>query len=482
MHDLHDHLTHALRERLKSRRVVTWYDPRREFTGYVGELLGGSLPEECRLDAVELGGTPVQICVMQDSFFEVKDTVEPHTAGDLPDPLLIYLPGRSRDDTTAVLMELEAGGERWEPQLKREARRVLKMHYGDGQIDQWLVSDNVDYGYIVSLVENRPREASLLSVIFPNARGDNANILADWMADSSRDNEIVEKSAGDELMQLIHARLGLELSTDTSINDARQKTVRYVLLAEFRDDLQCDAPQAVDMVPRPAKKDELELVVDVAAGIRKRHPQRYIELADQVEQEFSLSSQGIDPKRLGKIDTFRFEDRHLLDYAGKLIVAGDFQEAADVVRDRRLSFWAKHFLNRQEQWRVYGLATQLGQAVQQVSDELPDATAPARAWIEAYATPQGWCRADLLHRHLESAHASMSEDIASEQVLHRVRRDYDQLLDKMTAQFVAALQKDHWAVPDMLRQSEVHAQKVESTSETVCYFLVDAMRFEMGIE
>ena len=113
-------------------------------------------------------------------------------------------------------------------------------------------------------MEKRPREAALLNVVFSGARGDNAYILDDWIADSSQDSQIVEKAADEVLRQLIHARLGLEFSADTSIEDARQKTVRYVLLAEFRNDLQGDAPQAVNMVPRPGKKDELELALDIA--------------------------------------------------------------------------------------------------------------------------------------------------------------------------------------------------------------------------
>lgn len=37
---------------------------------------------------------------------------------------------------------------------------------------------------------------------------------------------------------------------------------------------------------------------------------------------------------------------------------------------RRISFWALHQLERQEQWQAYGLAAQLGMAVAEVTKQL----------------------------------------------------------------------------------------------------------------
>ena len=83
MHELHDHLSQTLSDRISRRQVVTWYDPRREFTAFVAELAGGSVPDECRIDSVVIGNVNTKLCVLQDSFFEVKFTVEPHVTGDL---------------------------------------------------------------------------------------------------------------------------------------------------------------------------------------------------------------------------------------------------------------------------------------------------------------------------------------------------------------------------------------------------------------
>ena len=485
-HKLHQHLTRTLTTRLESRRVVTWYDPRREFVSFVGELTGGDVPSSCSIDDITLGTQKASLCVLQESFFEVKFAVEAHTAGSLPDPLVIYIGGRKYDDQTSVLMELEAAGDRWEPQLKREARRVLQEHYGDGRIDQILESDNVSYNDIVALLESGgggDGNGSLLNVIFKDApQGDNAAIVAEWLADSSKDDEVVEKGADQELIQLIQSRLGLELDDSVPMEDARKMTLRYVLLAEFRDDLEGAPPDNLEMVSHPQTRSPLETGLKVVETLRNRHPEQYIFLANQVEEEFQLSNQAIEPVRLGGIDTFRFEERSLLEYCGQLIIDGNCEEAHSVIGLRKGSFWARNPIHRQEQWRAYQYACDLAIALVKIQAELPDSEQTAVKWIEGYTGEHGWYEADLLHRRMESTLSGMTDPIESETVIHRVRQDYEATLDQMASGFIKSFAASDWSIPGVLHQSQVYRQHVENPSETVCYLLVDALRFEMGVE
>ena len=76
MHELHEHLTNIVAERLKNRRVVTWYDPRREFTAYVGELVRADVPAECKLQDVSVAGLLTQL-------FQKQETLIPTQENDL---------------------------------------------------------------------------------------------------------------------------------------------------------------------------------------------------------------------------------------------------------------------------------------------------------------------------------------------------------------------------------------------------------------
>lgn len=310
---------------------------------------------------------------------------------------------------------------------------------------------------------------------------DNAALIAAWLASSNKDDVVAEKGAHPEMFQLLDSRLGLSLSAETDLADARRKACRYVLLAEFRNDLNCEAPASLNLVEQPNSK-QLGLVLGVAEALRRTYPETYVEIADGIEQELHLRTQGIAPETLGRIDTFRFEEECLLEHVGQQIVSGNFQAAQEIVEHRRLSFWALHQLQRQEQWQAYGLAAQLGLAVNQVAKQLPDSKKTAVHWVEGYVAEKGWYRVDLLHRRLESTLSAMTDTIASEKVIHRVRQDYEQLVGRMTGGFIAAFKDAGWSIPGVLHQTQVYSKQVQTTGETVCFILADALRYEMGIE
>lgn len=50
MHPLHDYVATQLAEKLKSRKIVVWYDVRREFAPFISEVREGhgSTAKPCR--------------------------------------------------------------------------------------------------------------------------------------------------------------------------------------------------------------------------------------------------------------------------------------------------------------------------------------------------------------------------------------------------------------------------------------------------
>ena len=150
------------------------------------------------------------------------------------------------------------------------------------------------------LAEDEGRQKSLLKVIYSDAR-DNAALLADWLAKPELDVMVAEKLAGGELHKLIGSRLGLEVGDEVPSADARLKTVRYVLVGEFRDDYQGEPPPAAAMIPSPATKEQLKFVQEVAVAFRQRHAEPYVQLADQVERELGFRDAALPPEKLGAL-------------------------------------------------------------------------------------------------------------------------------------------------------------------------------------
>ncbi|HTF61393.1 MAG TPA: hypothetical protein VK638_01645, partial [Edaphobacter sp.] len=96
MHPLHDYVIKQLAEKLKSRRVIVWYDVRSEFAPFVAEVRGGKRINEGTMP-VTIAGLPTHLAEYDGSLFELRAVVEPYVRGDVPQYVLIYLPGCERD-------------------------------------------------------------------------------------------------------------------------------------------------------------------------------------------------------------------------------------------------------------------------------------------------------------------------------------------------------------------------------------------------
>lgn len=480
MHEFHDYLSKQLVEHLKKRRIVVWYDPKGEFRPYIRELTGGTEPDRCRLDEVRVGEVSTHLCEFKGSFFEVKFAVEPLVAQGETTPLLIYIPGIERKPLDSPLMELEKGGHLRERfPLKQQARFALRSHYTDGVIDGMLASENVQYEDVVGLLADQEGERSMLKVIFSKAR-DNGELIADWIAAPETDRTVFEKGARSELYALIGSRLGLELDDSADLATARTKSERYILLGEFRDGLQGEAPATASMIPSPDTKDQLRIIRDVTEALRQRHPEAYARIADRVEGELSLANQSIAPDALGCIDTFRFEERAVLKYAGQLICNRQFEKARKVIDEHQHSFWSNHDLCRQQQWQACRLMVEVGELANAIRKSLPPDDALPAQWIRSYAAEGGWYNLDSAERSLEALVAGMSDDPESEVALNGVRADYEKTIQAMTAGFVKSLQKVGWNIPEVTHQAQIYSKHVEGASGPVAYIVVDSLRFEMG--
>jgi hypothetical protein len=482
MHPLHDYVTKQLSDKLTSRRVVVWYDERGEFQPFIDEVRGGPRAS-CAPAEVSVGGASAQLTEYNGSMFELRTTVEPYVGGDTPAAIIVYLPGCTRDRGASVLMELEKAGTTWEPQLKQLARNVLLKKYTLGVIDEMLPYDRkVTYEDLARAVAGSSTTGppSILRSIFHDAGGNDA-LLAAWLASDARDTEIVTKEATAELGKLVKARLGLNLPEDAPLAKLRAVTLRYVLGGEFRLDLSCGAPASLDGIAKPSSKDEEAAVRDLARRLRTAHPDAYETLADRVEEELGLRTADVSGGALGSIDTFRFEEGALLRHAGDLIATRRFSDALELVAGRENSFWVDRDVGRKAQWEAARRMAELGTTAVQVQTEVAKTSGGAAVWLGAYSAKDGWYRIDQAQRQLEAWIANLDED-PDERPLGIVRRAYEDACQLMADGFTKALAKDGWTVAGALHQTRIFSEVVSGRPKPVAYFLVDAMRFEMGVE
>lgn len=481
MHPLHDYVAKQLAEKLKSKKLVVWYDARGEFVPFIAEVRGGPRSSS-EPTPVSIAGVATRLAEYAGSMFELRAVVEPRVSGDTPESVVIYMPGCERDRRASVLMELEKAGECYEPQLKRLARNVLRQRYTDGVIDEMLAPERVTYEDLAraSSDSSSAEPPSILKSIFRDAIG-NDGLLAAWLVDDARDPDIVTKEATRELVKLVKSRLGLELPDGATLAKLRAVTLRYVLAGEFRSDLSCPPPACLEGIATPKTKDDEAALRDLAQRLRTGFPDAYAALADRVEDELSLRTAKLPAGDLGAIDTFRFEERALLGHCGDLIANKKFDEALAVVGEREHSFWLDRDVTRKAQWEACRHMAELGRGAVAVRAAVAKAGGDVNAWVEAYTAKGGWYRVDQAQRRLEAWVASLDEE-PEERPLGVVRRAYEDACHAMAEGFTKALAKAGWNASGSLHQTRVFSEVVSERPKPVAYFLVDAMRFEMGVE
>lgn len=499
MHGLHQHIATTLDRQLRDRRIVVFYDLRDEFGPFFDELRvdGMGVGDVAR---VSIQGNVTHFARFKGSFFALKAAVEPLLALEQPEPLLVYIPGYGKErlgklrgpaapsnaqgrGVWNVLFELDSAGTSYEPSLRALARHELRQRYTDGDIDEMLAPPSLTYLDVVTYLQDagdaEGGSASLVKLVLGG--GSSEELLCRWLVDEAYDAEIDAKQATSELLKLVQSRLGIALS-EASLAKARHQTLRYILINEFRSDLRGEAPRPLTVVPTPPTKDEMQRVREVAARLRRDHPDAYSRIADGIERELGLPALKIDAALLGTIDTFRFEEAALLEHVAELMIAERYEEAIDLVLARRRSFWVDRNLERLSQWETCHRVAELGSEIGRIRPLLKKGTGTPKQWVESYATD--WYRADLAQRALESwvAKLDTEPEPALEKALGLVRRNHEALLKEMTSGYTTALAAAGWSVGGVLHQTSIYPDLVEPSRARTAYFFVDAMRFEMATD
>ena len=166
----------------------------------------------------------------------------------------------------------------------------------------------------------------------------------------------------------------------------------------------------------------------------------YCALADVVESDLGLANLKLDPRQLGAIDTFRFEERRLLEEAARLLAGGDHDAALELARGREDSQWVRTNQRRLAQWSALQQAAILGQRVHACGQEVAGfkGKSPA-AWIERYIASDGWNVLDGLDRRLGAFLSAMDEEPVASQAIGKVRQSYAEWVRTLNEGFTPAL-------------------------------------------
>ena len=289
----------------------------------------------------------------------------------------------------------------------------------------------------------------------------------------------------DEAREFLRATLAMSVKTrGKTWNAIADELWRFVLFSEFAFDLPVALPEALMGVPR-APEEARPIVEDVCNRLRSSPDSRsaYIERAEAIESNLDLPSicQGIDD--LGERDTFPFEERTFLKEAIKGITTSDTDATRRVLARQGNSVWLGKG-ESQAQWVLVRAGLSLVEACEDHERQLPHQSRSQANLIDYYL---GSLReVDRLQREFEQAvgdfvdaHGLMHE------VIDRARARYRRLCEKVQSTFMKHLETAGWPPQGRLANADVFDQlvagRLKESGRKVAYFMVDALRYELGV-
>lgn len=290
--------------------------------------------------------------------------------------------------------------------------------------------------------------------------------------------------ASDELLRVLHADIGFAVPQGAKDVDSFVEALgRYVLFSEFAFDCPSTLPETLAGIAR-AEAQFRDAVYAICDRMRGSDDTRegYIRLATGLEKTLRLPSLTAHLSELGVRDTFPFEERVYLSRLLSLSQACDLPAAHLIVQQRRQSVW-RSLPERALLWKLAERCMDFLQAAGDWAVRAPRSDSSVRNWIDAYTEASGLWLVDRQQRLVEQGAAECVEHAEVSDLITLCRQRYREVAETAQAHFLQAVSREGWPPEGGRRQSQTfnaHVAPALAERRKVAYFLVDALRYEMG--
>ena len=484
-----------LRELSRLRGIVVLLDKEGSYTAFADAL--AKRPAD--------PGRPVPIVNFRGSYLETMLALEDLQDGVGMTPMVVHVPGHTEESIAETpLFELYRAGSRHRRALPTLVRDAAHGAATPSEIEAFLARPGLTLESADAWLAEQSGE---LSGGYESDLGlFAAEALYDDMVTSGKLANRMDRS---EMAQAVWRRaevlLGLTAADRRKIlqepedplpvrnrtcaelaNDVATALAGWALTVEFVHDLR-RAPFDEWLLPLThLPKTAVAANQKLAVHLRRSHDRQYASIATHMEQQLPAEVERATADDLGKIDTFQFEDAKLFTAALDALMSARFQRAHDlaVARTSGKSFWTTYDLRRRIAWNLVERAAQLGCAVIEHAGLLDGCQSLADA-VERYTG--GGYQVDRVHRQLEQAREELPQLDIPEAPSLRARLDqlrtvYRIWADEVAHVFNAICRRDGFLPSAELQQRTLFEDVVVPAAgeELTAYFMVDAMRFEMG--
>lgn len=314
------------------------------------------------------------------------------------------------------------------------------------------------------------------------------DILFAMLAPTAKQLESLKSSDAwvPEIRTLLSNTLGLKLKTKSkNWSPIADELWRFLLFSEFVYDLPETLPDALSDVSC-AVAEARPLIEDICDRLRDSTANQplYIERAETIETELGLRDACKDMEDLGVRDTFPFEERSFFAQAVDALKRDNIDKLRQMLGRHKSSVWIGRGEN-QAQWQLLQSAVSLVEACEDADRQLPDHVKTQESLIDFYTSSMR--EVDRLQREFEQAERDLliKQDELYELIPH-ARAAYRKLVDKVQGVFIRHLEQSGWPPAGRLANCDVFdkliAPKLQESGRRVAVLLIDALRYELGVE
>ncbi len=468
-----------IRKKLREQRVLIWYDSDCAFKGFAENLT--------------LGGA--RVVRFQGSYFrlrrEVEDLFTRYGTENMAvlDCLLIYVPAPRLDERSDVLLGVAKAGGIFDATLETVARQALQSVYAPSELDALLANEKLTLEDLDRLGEPGAAGRGVIPMIFGTTTPH--EIAVRYLVEPEMEKVLDAKGALPDLARLLAEAFGLPPDGPATHAEFKRRLGRHLLVNEFLAGLNAEVEvPALSRLALAARPQQVEACQRAASHLRALEPARdtYITLARQVQEEYRLRDLGLRATDLGGSDTFPFAAEVILAALPDLVAQGRVGDALRLLEGRASSFWVKHDQHLGVQWQAAGMAVRLVQEARWVEAEVRSQRWTPEAFVRLYAQSEtgvgAWYLADTFYRLLEWRLAESEEDVALDDLVRAAREAHHQACERLAEDFLAAIKDHGFDFGRIEHQADVFQSEVAPALQTepVAFFLVDALRYEMGVD
>jgi hypothetical protein len=456
---LRERLAEELATKVERHGVVVWDDPEAAYSTVVDDV----------------APTGVTIHRFDGSWFDLRYRLEDSLAGQEPPTVVAYVPTKPSDPDP--LEELRAFGARFRLTLPTLVKNAL-----GGQLTEQRITQIGQQCSTIAEVEaaldagDAGLDARLISVVGETST---AAIAAALIA-GAHEAELAERNLADVVRRTLEDSIGGDF---TGLGDEafRHAAFRQVVLNGIADVVgQLPDELAASLSPStPAQHKVAAAVVD---RLRSRPEFRdcYVQLANAVDEQLHLGALLPWSEELRSVDLTPAVELLALTESFRLLEAGHDEAARDLASERLSSSWwltpsAPGGDLLATKYRAVRALARLGLVLSRPVSSLASVAA-MRTWY----TDEGW-QVDAAYRQSELVRVTSGLVIEElDELFHRARHQYEAWLDQVLLAAADAMAEPEVTQADL--QRSIHNRVVRNGSQRTAYILVDALRYELGVD